>query len=117
MQLGRFNGTAEFVLNVCDLTYVAATYLQGPTATVFPARSPGPDPDTNPGRIRQQRTRLYNGGTGVLPTRLAHSTWADKLDTNAGNFFPALARDHLNCRLDEAVDIVRLICASQLAFV
>src|SRR5437899_10205013 len=41
-QLGRFNGTAEFVLNVCDLTMSAATYLQEPTATVFRARSPEP---------------------------------------------------------------------------
>src|SRR5438132_889291 len=29
MQLGRFNGTAEFVLNVCDLTYVGSYVFTG----------------------------------------------------------------------------------------
>ena len=29
MQLGRFNGTANFVLNVCDLTYVGSYVFTG----------------------------------------------------------------------------------------
>jgi hypothetical protein len=33
-QLGRFTGTAEFVLDVCHLTYVGSYVLQQLTATV-----------------------------------------------------------------------------------
>jgi len=55
-QLGRFNGTAEFVLNVCDL---------GPVHRNL-------DPDTNPRRIRQQRTRLHNRWHGSFCQRDWH---------------------------------------------
>ena len=50
MQLGRFNGTAEFVLNVCDLTYVGSYVftgangdsISGPfTGTLTPTAIPG----------------------------------------------------------------------------
>src|SRR5205807_3344693 len=61
MQLGRFNGTAEFVLNVCDLTYVGSYVFTGANGdSIFRPVHRDPDPNTDPGRIRQQRTRLYN---------------------------------------------------------
>ena len=42
MHLGRFTGTAEFVLNVCDLTYVGSYVFTGANGDSISARSPGP---------------------------------------------------------------------------
>jgi hypothetical protein len=39
--LGRFTGTAEFVLDVCDLTYVGSYILQQLTATLSRVLSRG----------------------------------------------------------------------------
>jgi hypothetical protein len=42
---------------------------------------------------------------------------ASRLHHGADIFCYPLARVDLDCRLEQAVEVVRLICASQLAFV
>jgi len=59
MQLGRFNGTAEFVLNVCDLSYVGSYVFTGANGDSISGPFTGTlTPTPIPGVF--QRTRLYN---------------------------------------------------------
>ena len=79
--LGRFTGTAEFVVNVCDLTYV------GSRGDVFTAANgdsiAGPftgtlTPTDVQGVFDNTETAFISSGRDALQARLAPSTSADK---------------------------------------
>jgi hypothetical protein len=62
-QLGRFSGTAHFILNVCDLSYIGTYEF---TAAIGDSIS-GPfhravDLNGNARRVRQRRNRVHNTG-------------------------------------------------------
>ena len=76
-------------------------------------------PTATPGVFDNHETALMTGGTGRFANATGHFDLGGQLDfTTTAVLCSPLARDDLQCRLDEAaLDIVRLICASQLAFV
>jgi hypothetical protein len=85
MQLGRFNGTAEFVLNVCDLTYVGSftgangDSISGPfTGTLTPTAIPGV--------FDNNELAFITAGTGRFVNATGTFNLGGQIDTNAGTF-------------------------------
>src|SRR5207253_1633712 len=65
MQLGRFNGTAEFVLNVCDLTYVGSYVFTGANGDSISGPFTGTlTPTPIPGVFDNNELAFITAGTG-----------------------------------------------------
>jgi hypothetical protein len=86
-QLGRFTGTAEFVLNVCDLTYVGSYVftaangdsISGPfTGTLTPTDVPGVFDNTE--------TAFITSGTGRFANATGTFDLGGQIDLNTGTF-------------------------------
>jgi hypothetical protein len=86
-QLGRFTGTAEFVLNVCDLTYVGSYVftaangdsISGPfTGTLTPTGVPGVFDNTE--------TAFITSGTGRFANATGTFDLGGQIDLNTGTF-------------------------------
>src|SRR5467141_2031232 len=87
MQLGRFNGTAEFVLNVCDLTYVGSYVFTGANGDSISGPFTGTlTPTPIPGVFDNNELAFITGGTGRFANPPAKSTQADKIIINPGIF-------------------------------
>jgi hypothetical protein len=63
-------------------------------------------------------TAEVTGGTGRFANATGHFELAGQLDftTNPPVLCPPMARRHLKSRPEKALEIVHVICASQLAF-
>ncbi len=86
-QLGRFTGTAEFVLDVCDLTYVGSfaftaangDTISGPfTGTLTPTNVPGVFDNNEPAFI--------TAGTGRFAKATGTFILGGQIDLNTGTF-------------------------------
>ena len=86
-QLGRFTGTAEFVLDVCDLTYVG-TYawtaangdsISGPFSGTL-------TPTDVPGLFDNTETAFITNGTGRFANATGTFDLGGQIDLNSGTF-------------------------------
>jgi hypothetical protein len=86
-QLGRFTGTAEFVLDVCDLTYVG-TYawtaangdgISGPFSGSL-------TPTDVPGLFDNTETAFITNGTGRFANATGTFNLGGQIDLNLGTF-------------------------------
>ena len=86
-QLGRFTGTAEFVVNVCDLTYVGSYVftaangdsISGPfTGTLTPTAVPGVFDNNEPAFI--------TAGTGRFANATGTFNLGGQINLNTGTF-------------------------------
>ena len=87
MHLGRFTGTAEFVLNVCDLTYVGSYVfvaanddnISGPfTGTLTPTSIEGV--------FDNNELSFITAGTGRFANATGTFNLGGQIDTNTGTF-------------------------------
>jgi hypothetical protein len=87
MQLGRFNGTAEFVLNVCDLTYVGSYVFTGANGDSISGPFTGTlTPTPIPGVFDNNELAFITGGTGRFANATGTFNLGGQIDTNAGTF-------------------------------
>jgi hypothetical protein len=100
-QLGRFTGTAEFVVNVCDLTYVGSYVftaangdsISGPfTGTLTPTDVQGVFDNTE--------TAFITSGTERLAGATDTFNLGGQIDLNTGTFSLPWGRDYLDRRLN-----------------
>ena len=86
-QLGRFNGTAEFVLNVCDLTYVGSYVFTGANGDSISGPFTGTlTPTSIPGVFDNNELAFITGGTGRFANATGTFNLDGQIDTNAGTF-------------------------------
>ena len=87
MQLGRFNGTAEFVLNVCDLTYVGSYVFTGANGDSISGPFFGQlTPTAIPGVFDNTETAFITSGTGRFDEATGIFYLGGQIDNNAGTF-------------------------------
>ncbi|PYK47339.1 MAG: hypothetical protein DME20_12330 [Verrucomicrobia bacterium] len=87
MQLGRFNGTAEFVLNVCDLTYVGSYVFTGANGDSISGPFTGTlTPTPIPGVFDNNELAFITGGTGRFANATGTFNLGGQIDNNAGTF-------------------------------
>jgi len=86
-QLGRFNGTAEFVLNVCDLTYVGSYVFTGANGDSISGPLSGTlTPTSIPGVFDNNEVAFITGGTGRFANATGTFNLGGQIDTNTGTF-------------------------------
>jgi len=86
-QLGRFNGTAEFVLNVCDLTYVGSYVFTGANGDNISGPFTGTlTPTSIAGVFDNDELAFITGGTGRFANATGTFNLGGQIDTNAGTF-------------------------------
>jgi hypothetical protein len=91
-QLGRFNGTAEFVLNVCDLTYVGSYVFTGANGDSISGPFTGTlTPIPTPGVFDNSELAFITGGTGRFANATGTFNLGGQINNNAGTF-PCLGR-------------------------
>jgi hypothetical protein len=86
-QLGRYNGTAEFILNVCDLTYVGSYVfiaangdsISGPFTGIL-------TPTSIEGVFDNNELAFITGGTGRFADATGTFNLGGQIDTNTGTF-------------------------------
>ena len=86
-QLGRFTGTAEFVLNVCDLTYVGSyawTAANGDSISGPFSGSLTPTPV--PGVFDNTEIAFITNGTGRFANATGTFNLGGQIDLNSGTF-------------------------------
>jgi hypothetical protein len=87
MQLGRFNGTAEFVLNVCDLTYVGSYVFTGANGDSISGPFTGTlTPTPVPGVFDNNELAFITAGTGRFANATGTFNLGGQIDTNTGTF-------------------------------
>ena len=87
MQLGRFNGTAEFVLNVCDLTYVGSYVFTGANGDSISGPFTGTlTPTPIPGVFDNNELAFITDGTGRFANATGTFNLGGQIDNNAGTF-------------------------------
>jgi hypothetical protein len=87
MQLGRFNGTAEFVLNVCDLTYVGSYVFTGANGDSISGPFTGTlTPTPIPGVFDNNELAFITAGTGRFANATGTFNLGGQIDTNTGTF-------------------------------
>jgi hypothetical protein len=87
MQLGRFNGTAEFVLNVCDLTYVGSFVFTGANGDSISGPFTGTLTTTAiPGVFDNNELAFITAGTGRFANATGTFNLGGQIDTNTGTF-------------------------------
>ena len=86
-QLGRFNGTAEFVLNVCDLTYVGSYVFTGANGDSISGPFTGTlTPTAIPGVFDNNELAFITAGTGRFVNATGTFNLGGQIDNNAGTF-------------------------------
>ena len=86
-QLGRFNGTAELILNVCDLTYVGSYVFTGANGDSISGPLSGTlTPTSIPGVFDNNELALITGGTGRFANPTGTFNLGGQIDTNTGTF-------------------------------
>lgn len=87
MQLGRFNGTAEFVLNVCDLTYVGSYVFTAANGDSISGPFSGYLTLTpTPGVFDNTEFAFITAGTGRFDGATGHFDLGGQIDINTGTF-------------------------------
>jgi hypothetical protein len=85
--LGRFNGTAEFVLNVCDLTYVGSSVFTGANGDSISGPFTGTLATTAiPGVFDNNEVAFIIAGTGRFVNATGTFNLGGQIDTNTGTF-------------------------------
>jgi hypothetical protein len=86
-QLGRFNGTAEFVLNVCDLTYVGSYVFTGANGDSISGPFTGTlTPTAIPGVFDNNELAFITAGTGRFVNATGTFNLGGQIDLNTGTF-------------------------------
>ena len=86
-QLGRFTGTAEFILNVCDLTYVGSYVFTGANGDNISGPFTGTlTPTSIEGVFDNNELAFITGGTGRFANATGMFTLGGQIDTNTGTF-------------------------------
>ncbi len=87
MHLGRFTGTAEFVLNVCDLTYVGSYVFTGANGDSISGPFTGTlTPTPVPGVFDNNELAFITAGTGRFANATGTFNLSGQIDTNTGTF-------------------------------
>jgi len=89
-QLGRFTGTAEFVLNVCDFTYVGSYVFTAANGDSISGPFSGYlTPTPVPGVFDNTETAFITSGTGRFINATGTFNLGGQVDNNNGTFsFP-----------------------------
>jgi len=86
-QLGRFTGTAEFILNVCDLTYVGSYVFTGANGDSISGPFTGTlTPTSIEGVFDNNELAFITGGTGRFANATGTFNLGGQIDTNTGTF-------------------------------
>jgi hypothetical protein len=86
-QLGRFTGTAEFVLNVCDLTYVGSYVFTAANGDSISGPFSGSlTPTDVPGVFDNTETAFITNGTGRFANATGTFDLGGQIDLNTGTF-------------------------------
>ena len=88
--LGRFTGTAEFVLNVCDLTYVGSYVFRAANGDIISGPFSGSFTPTNvQGVFDNTEIAFITSGTGRFANATGTFNLGGQADLNTGTFsFP-----------------------------
>ena len=87
MQLGLFNGTAEFILNVCDLTYVGSYVFTAANGDSISGPFSGYLTLTpTPGVFDNTEFAFITAGTGRFDGATGHFDLGGQIDINTGTF-------------------------------
>jgi hypothetical protein len=89
-QLGRFTGTAEFVLDVCDLTYVGSYVFRAANGDIISGPFSGSFTPTNvQGVFDNTEIAFITSGTGRFANATGTFNLGGQADLNTGTFsFP-----------------------------
>jgi hypothetical protein len=116
--LGAYTGTGELYQDVCNSTFIGSFHWFAANGDEIYGSFEGYlTPTGTPGVYDNHETADVTGGTGRFTSATGHWESGGQVDFTTEPICHPLARVDLNCRLDQAVGMVRLICASQLAFV
>jgi hypothetical protein len=123
-RLGAFTGTAEFYPNFCEdppnITYTGMFHWFAANGDIIEGTFDGylTDPDMD-GVYDNYETAEVKGGTGRFANATGTFYLGGQIDftTNPPSFVLPWHGTISSVGLDEALEIARLICASQLAFV
>jgi hypothetical protein len=86
-QLGRFTGTAEFVLDVCDLTYVGTyAWTAANGDSISGPFSGSLTPTDVPGLFDNTETAFITNGTGRFANATGTFNLGGQIDLNLGTF-------------------------------
>ena len=86
-QLGRFTGTAEFVLNVCDLTYVGTYVFTAANGDSISGPLSGSlTPTDVQGVFDNTEIAFITGGTGRFANATGTFNLGGQIDLNTGTF-------------------------------
>jgi len=86
-QLGRFTGTAEFVLNVCDLTYVGSYVFTAANGDSISGPFSGSLMPTDvPGVFDNTEIAFITSGTGRFASATGTFNLGGQIDLNTGTF-------------------------------
>ena len=86
-QLGRFTGTAEFVLDVCDLTYVGTyAWTAANGDSISGPFSGSLTPTDVPGLFDNTETAFITNGTGRFANATGTFNLGGQIDLNSGTF-------------------------------
>jgi hypothetical protein len=86
-QLGAFTGSAEFVLNVCDLTYVGSYVFTGANGDSISGPFTGTlTPTPIPGVFDNNELAFITAGTGRFADATGTFNLGGQIDTNTGTF-------------------------------
>ena len=86
-QLGRFTGSAEFVLDVCDLTYVGSyAWTAANGDSISGPFSGSLTPTDVPGLFDNTETAFITNGTGRFANATGTFNLGGQIDLNSGTF-------------------------------
>ena len=86
-QLGRFSGTAEFVLDVCDLTYVGTyAWTAANGDSISGPFSGSLTPTAIPGLFDNTEIAFITNGTGRFANATGTFNLGGQIDLNSGTF-------------------------------
>ena len=86
-QLGRFTGTAQFILNVCDLSYIGTYEFTGANGDSISGSFIGQlTPTGTPGVFDNDETAFITSGTGRFAGATGTFHLGGQIDTNTGTF-------------------------------
>jgi len=86
-QLGRFNGTAELILNVCDLTYVGSYVFIAANGDSISGPFTGTlTPTSIEGVFDNNELAFITGGTGRFANATGTFNLGGQIDLNTGTF-------------------------------
>jgi hypothetical protein len=86
-QLGRFSGTAQFILNVCDLSYIGTYEFTAANGDSISGSFIGRlTPTGTPGVFDNDETAFITSGTGRFADATGTFHLGGQIDTNTGTF-------------------------------